>query len=140
MLVFTDARVEDIAADGKAFKWERPSCPKGCPKVWGHGHVARYFVTLALAVWLQRYRCPTCRLVFTMVPGGFCRRYQTAGADMAAALAARLRHQGWPRGVPRQRAGHWLRKLLRLGRMDHPTLDPLKVLAALLADGIHFLV
>ena len=140
MLVFTDARVEDIAASGKAFKWPRPSCPQGCPKVWGHGHVARYFAVLALAVWLRRYRCPTCRRVLTMVPDGFCRRYATAGADMAAALAARLRHQDWPRGVLRQRAGHWLRKFLRLCRMDYPTDDPLAVLLRLVADGIHFLV
>ena len=80
------------------------------------------------AVLLKRYRCPTCQRVFTMVPGGFCRRYQTAAADMAAALAARLRHRGWPIGMPRQRAGHWLRKFLAQCRMDHPQDDPLTIL------------
>ena len=77
---------------------------------------------------LKRYRCPTCRRVLTMVPAGFCRRYQTAAADMAAALAARLRHRGWPVGIPRQRAGHWLRKFLAQCRMNHPLDDPLSVL------------
>lgn len=137
MLVFTNASVKDIAAQGKAFKWERPCCPNGCPKVWGHGHVARYL--LALVVLLRRFRCPTCRVVITLVPAGFCRRYQTAGAEMAAALAARLEHRGWPRGVPRQRAGHWLRKFLAICRMDHWADDPLQVLARLLEDGFHFL-
>jgi hypothetical protein len=137
VLLFTNARVDDIAAQGRAFKWERPCCPNGCLKVWGHGYVARYL--LALVVLLRRFRCPTCRVVITLVPAGFCRRYQTGGAAMAAALASRLGHRGWPRGVPRQRAGHWLRKLLAICRMDHGADDPLVVLGRLLEDGIHFL-
>jgi hypothetical protein len=137
VLIFTNASVEDIAAQGKAFKWERPCCPKGCGKVWGHGHVARYL--LALIVLLRRFRCPTCGVVITLVPAGFCRRYQTPGAEMAAALASRLEHCGWPRDIPRQRAGHWLRKFLSICRMDHWADDPLVVLTRLLGDGIHFL-
>lgn len=137
VLIFTDASVDDIVAAGKAFKWERPCCPNGCRKVWGHGHVTRYLA--ALVVLLRRFRCPTCGIVITMVPAGFCRRYQTAGAEMVAALTTRLRHRGWPPGVPRQRAGHWLRKFLAICRMDYWEDDPLLVLARLLEDGIHFL-
>jgi len=65
-----------------------------------------------------------------MVPAGSYRRHQTAAAEMAATLAARLRHRGWPIGVPRQRAGHWLRKFLAKCRMDHPQDDPLTTLEA----------
>lgn len=83
---------------------------------------------ILLAVLLKRYRCPTCRRVFTMVPAGFYARHQTAAAAMVAALAARLRHRGWPIGMPRQRAGHWLRKFLTKCRMNHPLDDPLTVL------------
>ena len=141
MLVFTDVSVDEIVAQGKAFKWIRPSCPCGSAKVWGHGYVWRFFAALASAVALKRFRCPACAQVFTMKPAGFCRRYQTAGSAMAAALAARMMHRGWPRGLPRQRAGHWLRKFLTRCRMDHPADDPLTVLGrVVVTDGAHFLV
>ena len=140
MLVFTDVPVEEIAAQGRQFKWKRPSCPAGCPKLWGHGFVVRFLTDTIGGVLLRRYRCPTCKVVITLVPDGFCRRYQTAGLAMAAAIRARLSHRGWPRGVPRQRGGHWLRRFLDICRMDHPGDDPLTVLGRLVADGCHFLV
>jgi hypothetical protein len=59
---------------------------------------------------------------------------------MATALAARLAHRGWPRGVPRQRAGHWLRKFLARCRMDYLEDDPLALLRRVTGDGEHFLV
>ena len=93
---------------------------------------------ILLAVLLKRYRCRTCRKVFTMVPGGFYARHQTAAAKIVTALAARLRHQGWPIGIPRQRAGHWLRKFLAKCRMNHPLDDPLTILG--IVAGGHLFV
>lgn len=140
VLVFTDVLVDEIATQGKSFKWIRPSCSCGCLKVWGHGYRSRFVANFAEALLLKRFRCPRCRKVFTLLPEGFCRRYQTAGTEMGRALAARFAHRGWPRGFPRQRAGHWMRKFLCRCRMDHPADDPAVVLRRLLLDGIHFLV
>ena len=78
-------------------------------------------------------------MVFTMMPAGYCRRFQTAGALIAASIRERLVHYRWPPGVPRQRAGHWLQKFLALCRLYHAEEDPLRVLSRLVDDGIHFL-
>jgi len=56
VLIFTKACVEEIAKQGDSYKWERPCCPCGCPKVWGHGYVARIFAAILEAVLLKRYR------------------------------------------------------------------------------------
>jgi len=139
LLIFTDVRVEDIAAQGRDFNWERPSCPNGCAKVWGHGFVARIFATVVAVVLLRRYRCPTCGVVITLMPCGYAARYQTKTADVAAAIVSRLTHRGWPSGTPRQRGGHWLRKFLARCRMDSPDDSPLTVLAGLGGGSCAFL-
>ena len=52
------------------------------------------------------------------MPRGYERRYQTAAQEIGAAMVSRLAHRGWPRGLPRQRGGHWLRRFLQTCRMD----------------------
>ena len=139
MLVHTDVPLALVVKDGKDFNWNRPSCNCGGEKVWGHGYVARFFAGIVAAVLLKRYRCPNCRRVFIMMPEGYAPRYQTPARVMCDALASRLMHRGWPRGLPRQRGWHWLRKFLAICRMDFPEDDLLTVLARLRGNGVHLL-
>lgn len=105
--------VKELSVAGKSFKWVHPSCCSGCgnSKVWGHGFVRKYFEGFANGVFLKRYRCPACRKVVTAYPDNYWRRYQSSKFEIASILKHRLDHKAWPRGSPRQRAGHWLRKL-----------------------------
>ena len=140
VLVDTDASIEEISSQARAFNWKRPSCPCGSGKVWGHGYVRRCFAALSAPLLLKRFRCRHCRTVFTLIPRGYERRYQTAAQAIGAAMVSRLTHRGWPRGLPRQRGGHWLRRFLRTCRMDLPSEDPLTALRRILDNGLPLLV
>lgn len=124
----TDIPLAEVASLGRNCKWNRPSCSCGSEKVWGHGYVTRYFVGLASALLLKRYRCPLCGRVFTMIPADSGRRIQSPVSAVLGAIRSRLSHQGWPHAVPRQRATHWLRKFLQMCRLHFPEDDPLTVL------------
>ena len=130
--------VAQIATEGKDFNWNRPICPCGSEKVWGHGFVIRFFVGFIAGIFLKRFRCPNCRTVFTMLPEGYGRRLQTRIEVIVEALVSRLQHRGWPSGLPRQRAGHWLRTLLKICQMNFPDDDPLLNLAILRRRGVYF--
>jgi hypothetical protein len=130
--------VAQIATEGKDFNWNRPLCSCGSKKVWGHGFVTRFFAGYLAGIFLKRFRCPDCRTVFTMLPEGYGRRLQTRLVEIAEALVSRLEHRGWPRALPRQRAGHWLRKFLKICQMNFPEDDPLLALDRLRGHGIHF--
>lgn len=130
-----------LAAGGRVFKIERPSCPNGCPKrPWGHGWVNRYLAALADVVRVQRFRCPACGTVITPRPVGFWPRHQTPVAEIAAVLAARLATRRWPSPSARQRAGHWLRRLVAFAAFEAPGEDPLAVLVRFHRAGVRFLV
>lgn len=137
VLEHTDVPVAQVAAQGKDFNWIRPKCGCGRKKVWGHGYVTRFFEGFALPLWLKRYRCPGCGTVFTMIPASFARRYQSPAATIWSSIGARLTSRSWPRGLPRQRGGHWLRKFLAVCRMDFPDDDPMTVWDRLRGNGIH---
>jgi len=140
MIVHTNVTVDELAKVGKAFNWNRPSCCNGCPKMWSHGFVGRYFEGFADLIWLQRWRCPECGCVVIMMPKRFFRRFQTSIDRIFHALRCRLQSGRWPPGLPRQRAGHWLSRFSVKCRMDFPTEHPLFVLERLFAIGANFLV
>lgn len=138
MLEHADVPLAQVAAQGKDFNWIRPNCGCGHEKVWGHGYVTRFFDGIDKPVWLKRYRCPGCARVITMIPAGFGRRYRTQIDDIWMAIKARLTTRLWPRGLPRQRGGHWLCRFLSICKMDFPEEDPLEVLDRLRGNGVHF--
>jgi hypothetical protein len=130
-----------LAAGGHVFKAKRPPCPNGCLKpVWGHGWVYRYLATLADAVRLQRFRCSSCKTVITTQLAGFWPRFQTPVAEIAAVLATRLATRRWPVPAARQRAGHWLRRLVAFAAFESPGEDPQSLLLRLDRAGVRFLV
>ncbi len=120
MVIGVTLRLEDLFRQGKDFKWERPqACPKCEGKLWGHGFVSRYFQGFPGVLWIQRYRCVGCKTVLVFRPLGFWPRLQSSIEAVFEILLARLRARRWPRGVPRQRGGHWLTGFLRCLR-HHP--------------------
>ena len=137
VLEHTDVPVAQVAAQGKDFNWIRPHCGCGREKVRGNGYVTRFFEGFALPLRLKRYGCPECGAVFTMIPAGFTRRNQSPAATIWASIRARLTCRCWPKGLPRQRSGHWLRKFLSICRMDFPDDDPVTVWDRLRGNGIH---
>ena len=104
----------------KDYPWKRPSeCPrcKGA-KLWGHGYVLKYFNSSPVAVFVKRWRCPACSLTITCRPASYWRRFQESISNIFTALSFRIRMGRWPPFVPRQRGGHWLRKLIEKARVD----------------------
>lgn len=114
------ATLTELLRNGRYGKWKRPKCENGCPKMWGHGFVSRYYEPLDFAVCLKRWRCPTCGRVVTMLPVDFYRRYRSCVNTIYRALKHRLGHGRWPPRTIRQRAGHWLRKFMAKAQMDFP--------------------
>lgn len=109
--------------------------------MWRHGWVRRFFEPLHAAVEVQRFFCPECGSVATARPPEFRPRYRTSRQKIFEGLCHRLKLGRWPPAVPRQRGGHWLRKLGVKARMDFPlaTGGLLSLLQWLEGKGIWFL-
>jgi hypothetical protein len=137
ILVHTPVNFEELAKAGKSFNWNRPSCRNGCPKMWAHGYVSRYFEGFSGNIWLKRYRCRFCKAVVTLFPEGYYARFQSSISEIFTALSHRLQRGRWPPGLPRQRAGHWIAKFIVKAAMDFPRKDLFWVLRFLYDRGIN---
>ena len=138
--IITEANIADVAAQGREFNWNRPDCPTGCLKVWGHGFVSRAIEGFAGLLYLKRWRCPTCHTVFIMVPADLWANFRSEASTIFETLVTRFLTRQWPANMPRQRAGHWMRRLIAKCRMDFTQDDPLICLRQLHEAGIRFLV
>lgn len=128
-----------LPASSCAHKGERPKCPKNCGfLMWGHGWVRRYFDKFPQGTLIQRFLCPRCRVVITPRPSGYFSRIQTSIRSIFQVLKHRLQKMGWPNGVPRQRAGHWLRRFLEMCRFHFPQEEPLERLTRQYHRGAPF--
>ena len=107
----TDANIEDIHRDGKEYNWRRPVCKCG-KKVHGHGFVKRYFNRFKEYLYIKRWRCPKCGTVITAIPSGYWPRFQESIKNIFETIKYRIKNYKWPPWTTRQRAGHWLNKLL----------------------------
>ena len=74
--MFFTASIQELQAPGQKFTPSRPICSRCDSKVWGHGHVGRFFNGIKGAILVKRWRCPYCRLIITCRPKLFWRRYQ----------------------------------------------------------------
>ena len=111
MICCQDVCLKEVADYGASFNWKRPQCPCFGLRVWGHGRVARYFEGFREPLLVQRFRCADCRKVFTCRPAAVWPRFLSFALTIIDALIARYAERFWPMGVPRQRGGHWLRRL-----------------------------
>ncbi len=110
--------ISELSKNGKAHKWGKCHCQDCHRDMWGHGYVARYFSNLIAEVYLKRYRCPSCLTVVTVRPTGYWPRIHSSILAIFEALQSKLDHSFWPVGFPRQRGGHWLKRFVRLARME----------------------
>jgi hypothetical protein len=117
MIVYVYVCPEELQRLGRDFKWKVPACPCGSEKVWGHGFIYRYFENFPHPLPLRRYRCPQCGTVFCLRPVEYFRRKLTPPRKIAQVLRHRLLTGRWPKFIPRQRAGHWLRQFMELARV-----------------------
>lgn len=111
MICTQDVCLNQVAELGSSFKWNRPHCDCGGLRVWGHGRVVRYFPGFDQPLLVQRFRCEDCRSVFTCRPSCVWPRFLTRALVVLEALITRFSERKWPATIPRQRGGHWLRKL-----------------------------
>jgi hypothetical protein len=116
MIISKEVDLKELAKKGRQWSWERESCPRCHRGCWGHGYVARYFNGFVEALFLKRWRCPSCGLVITCRPKSHWRRFQESISGMYRALLIRLKELRWPAWAPRQRGGHWLRTLIQNAR------------------------
>ena len=137
MILFRKICLEELSRKGRAFNWESQACEKCKRQMWGHGFVCRYFSEVFSALYLKRFRCPSCGVVATTRPDGYWRATRSSILSIYAALSGRLRTGSWASN--RQRAGHWLRRFVAMVRMnygDHS--DLVAVLDSCLAKGLRF--
>jgi hypothetical protein len=114
MIIWVGVDFKQLLQLGKKYHWQHPSsCPVCSGRVWGHGFVWRYFAAAADGCWIKRYRCPDCGQVHTLRPEGYWPRCWQGQEETRRSLEERLATGSWPRGMPRQRGGHWLRGLRR---------------------------
>ena len=110
-----------LTEQGKNFKWEKHFC-EGCHEfMWGHGFVLRYFSDIPGGVYLKRYRCSGCGTVAQVRPESYWQSLRSSVKNIYSALKTKIATGFWPPEMPRQRAGHWLRRFSLKARMDAQT-------------------
>ena len=73
IVLYYHVNLDELQAEGKSYRWERPRHCPGCNgiRLWGHGYVLRYFQGFASGLWLRRWRCADCTQVHTLRPFGW---------------------------------------------------------------------
>lgn len=119
MILYCEVSLSEVASLQKEFPWQRPSKCSRCGEssLWGHGFVHRYFNKVPEAVFLKRWRCPSCNLIITCRPATYWRYFRESIKGVYDALLARVQGARWPPDVPRQRGGHWLQRLVDHSRL-----------------------
>ena len=115
MILSLCVSIKEIVERGREFPWPRPdSCPQ-CHgnRVWGHGYVGALFDGFVQQVLIKRWRCPDCRCVMRVRPGGYFARVQASIESIRSSIASRIKTGRWPGELSRTRQGHWLRSLRR---------------------------
>jgi hypothetical protein len=131
--------VKRLVEEGKDFCWPRPErCPRceGC-RLWGHGHVQRYFEGWCEGIWVRRYRCPDCRAVHTLRPERFYKGFYYSILTILLSLLRRIIHNRWLKCLSRQVQQYWWKGLRRQASRFQNVKEPDRVtLGQLLREGI----
>lgn len=137
MILFSKIILEELSKDGKNHKWDKCYCGSCRRDMWGHGYVTRYFASIPGVLFLKRYRCPECSVVVTTRPDTHWPYLHSAIAAIYQALKTRICSGVWPVGFPRQRGGHWLKKLVINAKMSLQN-DLQSFLEVCFVKGVHF--
>ena len=138
MIHFVDVLLKDIFQMGREYPWNKPDkCPCcGNWKLWGHGFVSAFFHGFSSAIWLKRYRCPSCGCIIRMRPASHFSRFQSSRHTIGSTLLHRINTGRWPKGSCKSRPRHWLKNLKRQMKawLDTKT-EPAKAFDLLLNQG-----
>ncbi len=138
MIITHDIDLKILILEGKKFKWDRFNCPKCHSHTWGHGFVSRYVLTPnPNLVWLKRYRCPKCGLIIQILPSQVWKRFQSTIKTIYETLLHRFQFKIWPKLIPRQRAGHWMRSFCAFCKISGVN-ELESFLTESFQSGIHF--
>lgn len=88
-----------------------PPSPTCCGQMIGHGYYQRYCQDLNQAIKVKRSFCKNCFKTKSQRPLQLVRFFQSSSEIIRKTLYHRLKFKCWPDGFPRQRGGHWLRRL-----------------------------
>jgi hypothetical protein len=115
MILFVCAKINDIYAQGRNFKWTKPDqCPRcGSMRLWGHGFVLAYFDQVDHGLYLRRYRCPDCHCIIRMKVKGYFARFHATIQTIRCCLEHRLSSGQWLPVLSTSRQRHWLSALKR---------------------------
>ena len=112
LILFVDVCVKTVFELGKNFPWPKPQrCLRCGGRIWGHGYTEACFDGFDVPLLLRRYRCPDCRAIYRLRPGGYWSRFQASIGTIREHLSHRLFHQRWKPDLPRSRQRHWLKGL-----------------------------
>lgn len=131
MMIAVNVSIADISNFGKEYQWPRTNCPKCLGKTWGHGFRLRYYSEFSDGIYIKRCRCPTCKIVISLVPSGYWPCYRSSISTVYQTLKHKLQSLHWPAEFSRQRGGHWLRKFIARFKMVvgiSSTSDPMDFL------------
>ena len=115
MVISFSVRLKKLFKLGRNYPWPRPDrCPRcNSYRLWGHGYVSAYFDGYDQPFALKRYRCPDCRCVIRLRPGGYFGRFQASVASIRSSIVSKAGRNKWISGISRERQCHWFRSLCR---------------------------
>lgn len=115
MVISVAVKIKELLAKKRNYPWPRPEvCVRcGARKVWGHGFVTAWFDGFDAALYIRRWRCPTCGCVIRMKPCGYYKNFQASIESIRSRIFHRLKTGRWPPGLSHTRQGHWLHALIK---------------------------
>lgn len=112
MVIVAEIDVNQLAALGKEFSWEKPSaCPKCDGHLWWHGFVLAYLACFGQPLYFRRLFCPHCLTVHRLRPDSHWPRFQSSIDTITQAINHRQRTGRWCPQLPRPRQRQWWRRL-----------------------------
>jgi len=145
VIIRINIELDQVAALGKKFNWQKPTICPCCnnSKLWGHGFVASCFEGHSQCLWLKRYRCPSCHCIITLKPIGFWKYYQSSIHTIVKILIHRFKERLWPPWASRQRSCHWMKAFIiniKMHEFDRfADKSPLEILERCFDKQINFL-
>lgn len=129
--------LKKIQALGKEFLWNKPSRCPGCGgmRLWGHGHVLRYFFPFSYGLWMKRWRCPDCAGVHTARPWEYIPGNHYPHTLRIRSISRKLTGKPFITRISRQLQQYWMKAFWFQCRKTGNREDPLEFLDRAVVHG-----
>jgi len=112
LVIVAEIDVNQLAALGKEFPWEKPcACPACDGGLWWHGFVLAYLACFDQPLYFRRLLCPKCGAVHRLRPDSHWPRFQSSIDTIIQVIAYRQRSGHWCSNTLRPRQRQWWRRL-----------------------------